>query len=338
MHHLSAHVFGPIAQRFAAASLELQNTLNDINSRHAPTADDPSLIKLTQAYEFFSDAHRATGNTDIGLQAYAHAWPGCLGVPGYAIMSSPTLGAALERWVKYHPLATNGSTLHVRRHQHRLTITAVAGGVPFLQAPRAILDASVALIIGLIHWLVPDQKPVPIAVELPYPQPDDTRQLQRLFGPHLSFDRPHISLMFDDAITELALSTASPALEAIHCAHADALMSERLDGSLSAQIRRALAHDLARAKTATLQTLALSLGKSKRTLQHALEREGVTFSQLHDQCRKALAHDLLLSAGTSLKSIAIALGFRDASSFNKACQRWFGQSPGQLRAHEKAGG
>jgi AraC-like DNA-binding protein len=35
-----------------------------------------------------------------------------------------------------------------------------------------------------------------------------------------------------------------------------------------------------------------------------------------------------------MKHVAYLLGFHDHSSFNKACSRWFGMTPGQYRADE----
>ncbi|PMV22754.1 MULTISPECIES: helix-turn-helix domain-containing protein [unclassified Pseudomonas] len=76
---------------------------------------------------------------------------------------------------------------------------------------------------------------------------------------------------------------------------------------------------------------AAHIGRSARSLQNALEKEGTNFTHLQDDCRRLLARALLLHSSRSLKYIALTVGFRELSSFHKACLRWFGASPGQYR-------
>lgn len=96
------------------------------------------------------------------------------------------------------------------------------------------------------------------------------------------------------------------------------------------QVRHALAN-LAPLKMADLGTVSRILGRHPRTLQRRLHAEGVVFEELRDAARKNWARQLLDQRELSLLHIAHLLGFADQSVLTRACQRWFGATPRQLR-------
>ncbi|MFV3383978.1 helix-turn-helix domain-containing protein [Pseudomonas sp. NY15364] len=76
-----------------------------------------------------------------------------------------------------------------------------------------------------------------------------------------------------------------------------------------------------------LSNVADQLGMSRRSLQHGLVRDEANFTLLLDQARQRQAASFLRNTTRSLKYISAQLGFRDQSSFHKACVRWFGICP-----------
>lgn len=331
MYKISASIFSPIAQAFTAGRPELHERLCSISSGYASCVDNLLPIDLALAYRFFNDAFQCTGNPDIGLEAYRYVWPGYLGVPGYAVMSSAKLGCALERLAKYTPLSTNCWNISLERHFDRFVITGVACGPMSSKAPRAILDAGASLIIGLVHWLSPHVKPMPTITALPYPKPICINRIKEVFGNNLIFDAANISLTFDARDYEIPLPTANSDFEEVHCNYADALVKEHVRGSSTARIRRAILDEILEGNSPTPQELALRIGRGKRTLQKELEDEGVTFSELYEECRREFAYNLIVASKSSFKLIGFALGYHDSSGFHKACKRWFGASPGEVR-------
>ncbi|MNR58939.1 HTH-type transcriptional regulator VirS [compost metagenome] len=55
---------------------------------------------------------------------------------------------------------------------------------------------------------------------------------------------------------------------------------------------------------------------------------------MQNAVRRQLADFYLRHSHFNMKHVAYLLGFHDHSSFNKACSRWFGMTPGQYRADE----
>ena len=62
-----------------------------------------------------------------------------------------------------------------------------------------------------------------------------------------------------------------------------------------------------------------------------MRAEGIAFKDLRDRARKDWASQLLKQPGMSLGQIAPLMGYADQSVLTRACQRWFGRTPRQLR-------
>jgi AraC-like DNA-binding protein len=75
----------------------------------------------------------------------------------------------------------------------------------------------------------------------------------------------------------------------------------------------------------------LILNVSERTLQRRLKEEGKSFHDLLDDVRCNLLDVYLSNPQLPLKEVASLLGFSDQSSFTRATQRIFGQTPKALR-------
>lgn len=292
-------------------------------------ANAGEFIALDQVYEVLRWAAEVLDNPDIGLLAYAHAHAGSLNAAGYAIMSCATLGEALDCLVEYHPLTSNGSELSLERQAGSVMLMGIELGSP---APRPFIDAGAALILGLIHWLVPAAQAMPLRVQFSYPQPNDITALEQLFGKHLSFSAPCSALVFAESVLSLPLKTASPGLEAIHRQYADAQLRTQL-GPMSKRIERLVHRYLHKSMPLTLELAAEALGSTRRSVQGALEAEGASFKALLDEGRKYHAQQMLRHSELTVKSIASRLGYYEISSFHKSCRRWFGMTPSRYREH-----
>ncbi|MFV9682116.1 helix-turn-helix transcriptional regulator [Pseudomonas sp. NY15367] len=115
-------------------------------------------------------------------------------------------------------------------------------------------------------------------------------------------------------------------------------MSEQVDGSLEGRVRRILSAQLSLGISPGLGEVATQLDMSKRSLQHGLMRNEVNFSDLLDAAHQRQAASLLRHSTRSLKYISAQLGFRDQSSFHKACVRWFGMAPLHYRSEPQRHG
>lgn len=88
----------------------------------------------------------------------------------------------------------------------------------------------------------------------------------------------------------------------------------------SAAVRAAILASL-RHGDATLDSTALALRISRRTLQRHLERMGTSHSKMLDEVRLEIACRLLADTSKRLSDVAESLGYKNASSFSRAFVR-----------------
>ncbi|GGY11938.1 HTH-type transcriptional regulator VirS [Paludibacterium paludis] len=84
-----------------------------------------------------------------------------------------------------------------------------------------------------------------------------------------------------------------------------------------------------------LDTLAQRYQLHARTFQRQLARAGLTFTGLVDAARKQLFSEMVLDTRMGFGVISQALGYANQSTLHKACLRWFGMTPRELRKSGK---
>ena len=62
-----------------------------------------------------------------------------------------------------------------------------------------------------------------------------------------------------------------------------------------------------------------------------LAEAGTSFHDLVDDTRREMAQRYLQAGTATPTEIAFALGFADPSNYYRACRRWFGKPPGEVR-------
>jgi AraC-like DNA-binding protein len=108
----------------------------------------------------------------------------------------------------------------------------------------------------------------------------------------------------------------------------NALVESR--GDIVNQVSKAIAFCLPSGK-ADLETVAKSMGYSKRTLHRQLEASSTSFRALLDSVRLSHANQYLKSTHYNLSDVAVLLGYNNLSAFTRSYQRWCGVSPSEVR-------
>ncbi|MFJ7792375.1 AraC family transcriptional regulator [Pseudomonas sp. NPDC096950] len=330
MHRMTSASFRVLADVLTDGGANVNALLKQFDSDEEVFAN-PKGVGLELVYKVMAEAVKHTGDPDIGLLAYTRAHPANLEVLGYAVMSCATLGTALQRLVDYHSLISNGFYMCLDHKPQALKLIGFDISIEPSLTPRPFIDAGAAQTLGLVHWLLPKHKPHPLAATFTYPEPADTSRLERLLGSNLMFGAAYNSLTFSKDDCAIALPTADPALDVLHVEYARARLNVLLNGSMTARVRRVLSERLAQGVPSDLDKIAQVVGVSTRSLQRRLSNEDMHFSALQDEARLMLAHNFLRNSARSVKYIGALLGFRDQSSFHKACIRWFGMTPGRYR-------
>ena len=290
--------------------------------------EDSEFVELLPVYEHLAKFTEASGDFDLGLRAYENAHPAMLGVLGYAVMSCSTLGSALERLVNYYALISDGSLFRIDLQGDYLKLVDIHA---YSKVPRAFIDSSASILLGLIRWLVPYHFIAPVSAEFVYPKPLQDKFLIELFGENIKFSSMQNALVFSKDIYNLPLITASTQLDKIHADFLNTQIAASETRLFTSRIRRAVIESLELGVVPTVSSISKAMNVSRRALQYSLRGEGLNFSLVFSGIRQALAHDFLRNSDRSIKYISVSLGFKDQSSFYKASLRWFGSTPQSYR-------
>lgn len=243
------------------------------------------------------------------------------------MLNSPSLGAALERYCRYHGLMVNG-------REPVLKIGPTESEIEFDPArpgSQSFAEAVLAMTVEFFRQ-VSGGRVRPLRVCCPFPRPADSAEFVRVFGCPVEFDQPMQRIILRTA------DLAEPVTQA------DAGLLIRLEEYAGQKLERlGLSNTWAQKSAALLSQMMLrgekpapgpicaALAVSQRTLQKRLQSEGASYQQVLDETRRSLAEELLTRADGSISEVAFVLGYADQSAFNHAFKRQTGLTPLEYR-------
>ncbi len=251
------------------------------------------------------------------------------GALGVAIVSAPTLGRGLEVLQRYGHVRSPWFRVVEREGKDKIRVElklTVALDVEQWRPMMEIAFLAVKAMIGTALGRVPRE----IAFHFACPAPAHAKSLRTSLGSQVFFD------------TRTNVIEIPAAWRAIASAHADAPLFARAVAELEDVLRHLERPTNMKARVERLlrtmpdgrldaTSAASALGLSRRTLARRLNDADVSFRGLLDAELKARAERFLATRTLSRPDMADRLGYRDPTSFSRACRRWFAVSQGGLR-------
>jgi AraC-like DNA-binding protein len=286
-------------------------------------------ILVREIVQLWELAVAESGDAAIGLRAAQSFRPSSMDATGYAMMSSPTLMAALERAVRYVGALTSASSARLIRTDagHCLEINLMTG---IIDVQRQNHEFALFCTLKFLRWIA-GQDLIPTRVEFMHPKPSDTTIYADAFGIPPMFNTSHLALSFSEDDVARVLITANAQLAPVHDQAAEQRMAQLGTARNTLMVRQFIVQGLPDGEP-TRDGIAGKMGVSSRTLQRRLQEEGQTFHEILDDVRLNLANRYLGNENISLSDVAHLLGFSDQSSFTRAAHRWFDDSPSRIRA------
>ncbi len=252
------------------------------------------------------------------------------GLWGYGLISSATVGEALDMALRYLPLSFLFTQVHYRHDRELATLSFDEPDFSD-ELRQFVVERDMAAAAALIRDLAGDDFALtrlrlrsPDAVHRPRPAP------LRVFGAEPVFGAPRNEIAVDAALLARPLPGANP-ITAAMCEQlcAELVRRRTAQSSTSHVVSQYLA--VPGIRLPDLAQMARHLNTSERTLKRRLQAEGTSFRLLLESRRRGLALELLRERELSLSAIAERLGYADLSSFSQAHKRWHGVSPRTLR-------
>ncbi|MBV4473595.1 AraC family transcriptional regulator [Pseudomonas sp. B2M1-30] len=313
-----------------ATSDETENLYNYLNA----LADSGQRTKIKDVSKFMLCLQSDSGNTDIGLACYEEFHPGQLQSQLYPLMSSATLGDALLLLSRLSAILSDGAPLLVLEEPDSFSVVFLR--LELLNLSRSYIDCYFATLIGIVHWLLPFNKVVPVATTFSYEAPVDTSKLKVLFGENLTFSNLINKITISVHDWNQKLPTGFPELK-IHHDNLVNLEIQNFPVKMSSVVKNHIVSGLATGVVVSLESIASAMNLSPRMLRNRLDEEQTGVRELLDESRLQLARHLIGTTDQSSAVIAKGLGFQEVSSFYRACNRWFGCSPAAYRLKAASG-
>jgi AraC-like DNA-binding protein len=279
-------------------------------------------------------AAERSGNPDIGLFSPETPRPDHYGVVGYAMMSSADLEASVARMIRYNNIVSNACamTLEPETRGKWMRLELFGGEYP---TPRQRCDYVIVTFVSFCRLML--GRPLkPLTVAFKHRAPISRAAYDEAFGAALKFDAPFVGVLISREDLASKLPTAVPELADLHDRIAGEALRNLERTDISHRARRAVARHLS-GGSPLRSTIAAELKMSDHTFQRRLAGEATSFTDLVDETRREVAQHHLANDRLSFGEIAYLLGYADQSTFFRASNRWFGESPGDYRARVTAG-
>jgi AraC-like DNA-binding protein len=323
-HHLRV-LYETAAARGADRTALLDGTSITLRMLESPDAR----FSYAQFAVLTGNALRLTGEPALGLHFGRNIGLTQLGVLGLAVMSSPTVGAALRTVLRYYRSLMPAWDLSLRVTD-RTGVLSIRETIPL--KPFDVLATECTVVVFVVQGRALSGRPLPLrAIRLAYPAPPYADSYPDFCGLSPTFDAATTELEFDASLLDSPVAGADPATLALAEQYCEKLSAPfvAVDG-LVGQMRRLLGATTGPPPDLTL--LARTLQTSTRTLRRALRTMRTSYTELLDESRRERAEKYVRATSMTLEQIARELGFSTVRSFRRAFKRWTGGTPGAIRA------
>lgn len=301
---------------------------------YALLQDVEARIPASELKRLMMEAASYTGDEHFGLHQGLIMDFADMGLLGYVMMHSRTIGDALAAYQRYNVILCSGFQLgwEVQGEDFLLSMRLEDGSGHSRHCMEDMASSLYCMIGKLSNRHIALHE-----VSLSHEAPSDVEPYQSVFGMTPIFGCESNYLRMSKETLEYPVIYSDPRLLALF----ESIVQETKDGmtptgGLQEQIMHWMKKTLP-THYPTLQRTAEQFGMSVRTLQHRLKSENTTFNDLSVQVRKELAMGYLRNRNTSVGDIAYALHFSEPSAFQSAFKKWTGITPGQYRANMEAG-
>lgn len=293
------------------------------------TAAPTLQLRLSAYCGLFEEAARRTGRDDFGLHFGRQFAPRDLGMWGYASLSSPTLGNALENLVSLFRYQQSSSTMHLRCEMDGRMRLEYQIETPAIVARRQDAELSLGQFTNIIRECC-GRNWSPLEVQFEHPRPASWRQHEMAFGAPVLFGCGTNAILFDADLLARPMPGRDLKLLTMMQTCLESLGSRDRADSLLDRVRHAIRLRLTDGAP-TLDQIAHALRLSPASIQRALSDAGLGFREAVDTTRYDLARHYLQQNQLPLSEIALLLGYSELSAFTRAFTRWAGASPRAYR-------
>lgn len=329
-HGLSVALVHPILGYLVKNGYELDSFYRFASFDKRLLQDTEARIR-EDAFDRLLDAASAfTNDKQFGLHLGQTMELSSLGILGYVLLNSDTIGSALAAYRRYNMIVCSGIDMERETKQGQTNIRFIIRD-PLRQASRHAVEGIASSLYHLILKLG-CRNVVLHKVQFAHEAPDDRKEYGTLFGINPEFGGEANLITLDNEGMQYPIMMANRELLHTFEAYAEKARGELLNGRTFAEQVYKWINRRMPAAFPGVEEAARHFNVSVRTLQANLKQETTTYSYLFNRSRMEFAAHYLKDPRFTVAEIAYLLQFSEPSAFQSAFKRWTGLPPGQFRA------
>lgn len=266
---------------------------------------------------------------DFGLRMAAHQDIRVLGVIALLVRYSASIGEALQSIALHLPYHISGAQLHLVVDDRADLVQLHYGfNLDTEMATRQAVELSYSVIYSFMRLLNPGDCQN-WELHFSHHRGLGVEQYRSYFECPVLLGQRQNCLVLPSALLHVPINPEHTELRDLAERYIRNLI-RRFPLDIGRQVQTLAERQLG-TSACTIVGIAAQLGLHKRTLQRRLAQQGLYFDDLIDDIRRQRAEQYLPHAAIPLAQVAALAGYSEQSSFNRACMRWFGCTPGTLR-------
>lgn len=309
------------AEVMRALGADADQALRRAGLRPALVREPDQLIDATVAAQLIEDAAEAVQCDTLGLRMAESRQLSHFGVVSLLLLHQPTLRQALATLIAYAHVLNESLAIQM---EDAGNVVILREDIVAARPMRQSIDLAIGVLYRMCAALLRERWR-PQSVCFSHSAPRDLAVYKRLFSCRVEFDAEFNGIVCKAADLNETNPLADPALARYAQTLVDAQISAR-DAGTGQQVRRAI-YLLLPSGRANCVSVAQGLGYSMRTLQRALDAEGLSFTTLLDEVRRDLAQRYLANPHYGMGQIAAMLGYASHSAFTRWFSAQFGCAP-----------
>jgi AraC-like DNA-binding protein len=297
----------------------------------------------------FVDAYKlAAIFSNFDLYVADPAWTGRLGAQfniaahgalGFAALSAPTLGEALDVMGTLYPSRNTAmrAELFATDSQYGLRMFDLTGVVEFGKwMAEVVLKVIEVLLSTVLGHPVGDN----VQIRFSHCAPDDIGSFTAAYDSQIIFNASQNSIAFPIAWRMMPSPLHDEPVyrsNVIKCR--EQIEAREQQSSIAATVRNLLRNHFdtqmlqsnANLRPPSLEQIADHLHMTPRTIIRRLHREDTAYKKILESLRRDYAAIMLKDARRSAAEVGEVLGYKEPANFGRAFRRWYGISPAQWR-------
>jgi AraC-like DNA-binding protein len=273
--------------------------------------------------------------TQLGVNAH--------GSLGFAALSAPTLGAALQVMAQFYPVRVTSMSAELQQIGKR-TCFAMVDLTGDEKYARWMFEAILKVLQSLIETIMGHPGGDQVIISFSQPAPDYVDTLEDIFGAPCEFGASHTAISMPASwqhIPSPLYDESTYRSNIAQCREIIARQSrsndpvQRVRDILASHFDRVRAGERVGTPPPGLEKIADSMHLTSRTMIRRLKAGDSSYKQLLAQAREECAESLLMQAKLTVADVGELLGYRDPANFVRAFRRWKGVTPAVWRRGQR---